>query len=150
MVALIAACATACSEAPSYYPGTRAEWQQDAALVDSLSYLVPTDSLYRAYHASLEARDLQAAHQEIACIEIELRLRHGTYPAVLAIDRMKDTLWAEADQPRVLAHDQRLPPAMEMGSTQCGFPDSLWAAKRALPWALNHVDPRHRPRHWGK
>lgn len=151
--ALVLAFVLACDEPqrPPSYPGTVAEWQRDSALVDSLSRLVRTDTLYHAYHASLDAKDLQAAHQQLTCMREELHLRHGLYPAQLAIERMEDTVWTRADLSRVRAHNARLPAAMVLSLNEaCGFPDSLWAASDSLPPAVRLVDPRHRPRYWGK
>lgn len=53
----------ACEEAAPAYPATLGEWRVDSAFVDSLSRLVPTDSLHHAMRAVLPAEDLEAAHQ---------------------------------------------------------------------------------------
>jgi len=136
---------TGCGEEPPYYDGTVAEWQRDSAMVDSLSRLVPTDSLYAAWRAVLVAQDLQAAHQRIACNATELRLRYGTHPAALAIERMEDTLWRGVDPELIRAHDARVPKAMELSVDEaCGFPGHLWL-QNSMPEAANRVDPRRRP-----
>lgn len=143
---LISAAATVnCHEAPPLYYGTVAEWQRDSAFVDSLSHRVPTDSLYTAWHAALVAEDLQAAHQRITCIHVELGLRHGTYPTELAIERMNDTLWKGVDPELIRAHNARAPAAMDLSVDEaCGFPSHLWL-RDSVPEVANQVDPRRRP-----
>lgn len=147
MITLAASLSACSNDAPPYF-GTLEEWQRDSAIVDSISRGVQTDSLYHAYRAALSASDLQQAHQKIVCFELELRRRHGNYPALLAIDRMKDTVWNGIDPSLVRAHDERAPAAMSMrgDSETCGWPESLKARNDRLPEAVGNVDPRHRPR----
>jgi len=142
---------TACHESsPGFYPGTLAEWQRDSAVVDSLSHRAPTDSLYAAYRFLLVAGDQEEAHRRILRMLSELHGRYGTYPAEIAIDRMKDTLWTPSDMELLMAREELPPGGMVVSEEACRHPRDLWAGSDSLPPAVHTVDPRHRPRYWGR
>jgi hypothetical protein len=70
-----------------------AKWLADSAVRDSVSRLVNTDSLYRLYHAMLNAPDPHDLLQPRACEGYRLVYRYGVLPVELAVKRMEDTVW---------------------------------------------------------
>ncbi len=144
VLVLVAGCG---GDVPLYH-GTLAEWQRDSAVVDSLARLVPTDPLYHAYHGALTASDLNAAHQLIACFHVGLASRHGSYPASIATQRMRDTLWKGVAPSLIAEHDARVPAAMDlaMDGEECADAESVLGPVRKYDPVADAVDPRHRPR----
>lgn len=143
----LAACLglSACDRMSStYYEGTVADWQRDSAIVDSVSRLIPTDKVYDAYRNLPFATDLRAAQQDRYCLELELEFRYGRFPARLAIQRMKDTLWRPADSAQSRAYQERARLAVPL-TTECGFPKALLLSSDTMPPAVNRVYPLERP-----
>jgi hypothetical protein len=84
------------------YAATLNKWLRDSAVIDSLSRLVNTDSLYRLYRRMLvPTTDSGAVLNAIACEGERLGVRHGSLPSRDAIDRMLDTLWQGLDPKRI-------------------------------------------------
>jgi hypothetical protein len=107
-----------------HYAATLQQWLRDSTVIDSLSRLVNTDSLYRLNRAMLEARDPHDLIAPIDCEIFRLTTRHGTLPAEVAIDRMRDTLWKTADRAalRRLASVEGRVTMLESDAEHCGDP----------------------------
>lgn len=78
------------------YERRLAEWLRDSAILDSMTKLVPTDSLYRLYrHAVDPAGVTLAVFQEAWCEEIYLEEKFGVVPARRAERKLQDTMYRD-------------------------------------------------------
>lgn len=112
---------------PEPLPGElKPEWQailrHDSLVIDSLSRLVNTDSLYRLNHALITATDIPGLLQAAACEQSRLVRRHGVRPLELALRRMEDTLWKNgpADGNSRIASRITAPGMVTVGERACG------------------------------
>jgi len=80
----------------SAYLAQLAKWKRDSFVLDSLTQLARTDSLYRLYRRSLEAAGTTPALlEEVNCEYARLRRVVGAIPARRAFERMRDTVFAD-------------------------------------------------------
>lgn len=96
-------CLLGCSRPPgsstedssrSAYTAEEQRYRRAEFVLDSLSKLVDTDSLYRLRRATLAPGDTMSILRAISCETFRLTWRHGSIPAVRAIKRMDDTVWS--------------------------------------------------------
>ncbi|MFL5614870.1 MAG: hypothetical protein ACJ796_14500 [Gemmatimonadaceae bacterium] len=99
------------------------KWLRDSTVIDSLSRLVPTDSVYRMYRGLLVAQDPAPLMQDIKCAEFALRWQYGSLPAGDAIRRMRDTVYSKADQTAVNRTEDRFPQTgmFLLSPSRCGI-----------------------------
>jgi len=72
------------------------EWQRDSAVLDSMTRLVRTDSLFQLYRRATEPSGVTlAVFQEAWCEELQLSKRYGVVPARRAAQRMRDTVYRD-------------------------------------------------------
>jgi hypothetical protein len=83
-------------------------------MLDSLSRFVRTDSLVRLHIVAIDAPDaaIPALAQEIGCEVARLNWRHGTGPALTAMRRMRDSLWAGRPEVYKRTNERLLPYGM--------------------------------------
>jgi hypothetical protein len=128
------------------------EWllrvQRDSSVIDSLSRLVNTDSLYRLNEAMRTARDPRPLVHEAACERARLQNRHGLRPTTLAVRRMADTLW-RPDKRRIEREiESRMPQAdmITVSAKLCGYgdpaPDSVAGVSLRFPPAKRVARPQ--------
>jgi hypothetical protein len=80
----------------SAYLTQLAKWERDSFVLDSLTRLAHTDSLYRLYRRSLEpGGTTPALLEEVNCEYARLRRLVGAVPARRAFERMRDTVFAD-------------------------------------------------------
>jgi hypothetical protein len=80
----------------SAYAIARAKFVHDSTVIDSLTRLVRTDTLFKLYRdALLPGANGQVLLQKVWCEEVALRLRYGILPASRAMNRMKDTVYRD-------------------------------------------------------
>lgn len=94
-------------------------WERADFVLDSLSRLVNTDSLYRLRRAILLPADTSTLLREMHCEVVRLRWRYGSAPAARAVKRMEDTLWRGAsifDSARVDAYPR---PPVDIAAGSC-------------------------------
>jgi len=82
--------------ADSTYLARLAKWRRDSLVLDSLTALARTDSLYHLYRRALAAPGTSPALlEEVNCEYARLRRRVGIVPAQRAFGRMRDTVYAD-------------------------------------------------------
>jgi hypothetical protein len=80
----------------SAYQQELADWLRDSTVLDSMSRLVPTDSLYRLYRRALEPSGVpRELVQRVWCEELRLTLQYGMIPSERAVDRLLDTVYRD-------------------------------------------------------
>jgi hypothetical protein len=80
----------------SVYRAHLAKWQRDSAVLDSLTRLVRTDSLYALYRAALgPARASPKLIEAIACEWVRLSRLYGQIPSRRAEMRVLDTVYSD-------------------------------------------------------
>jgi hypothetical protein len=80
----------------SLYASNLKKYIRDSVVLDSLTNLVNTDSLYKLYRRALEPAGAdQALVQAVYCEETRLGLVHGTIPWKRAVARMLDTVYRD-------------------------------------------------------
>jgi len=99
------------SNADTSYQVALKQFLRDSTVIDSLSRLVPTDSLYHLYRAVLVASDPTIVMQQIKCEEFSLRWHYGSLPARDAIARMRDSVYKRNEQELVKRVEERFPEA---------------------------------------
>jgi hypothetical protein len=106
------------------YEGRLSRWLHDSAVIDSLSRLAPTDSLYRLYRAMYIAQKPAVYVAPIACFEFNLRWQYGDAPAEAAMHRMMDTLWKPGEGDGLKAIERRMPSTafFSISDSICGRP----------------------------
>ena len=75
------------------YERAMTKWISDSLVIDSVSRLINTDSLYRLNRNKVFAADPYPFLQPIACERFRLVRRFGALPLEHAMARMNDTLW---------------------------------------------------------
>ena len=80
----------------SVYAAKLKKYLRDSTVLDSLTKLVPTDSLYALYRLALEPgkADVKLV-AAVWCEELRLSLVHGTIPQKRATRRMLDTVYRD-------------------------------------------------------
>lgn len=78
----------------------QASTQRANFVVDSLSQLVNTDSLFRLRRAMLTSIDTAGLFNAMLCESYALQWQHGGIPADRAIKRMQDTVWQDMSSAR--------------------------------------------------
>lgn len=113
---------TASGCAPDYERS--ATYAADSALVDSIARTIPTDSLFSLSRQTLFAEDYQAAAQAAACELVRLEFRYGLYPALVAKQRMTDTLWIGIHPDTFATRIARWPAGVLIHGepSECGLP----------------------------
>lgn len=72
------------------------KYLRDSTVLDSLTRLVRTDSLYKLYRLALEPGRADAKLvAAVWCEELRLTLIHGPVPEKRAVDRMLDTVYSD-------------------------------------------------------
>ena len=102
--AVVASTLVACAQAPpeqtpvtpAVDPALLRERDRRIAAFDSVVRLVNTDSLYKLWHAMLTPADFRTTHALMQCELVRLGYRYES-AADVAIRRMQDTLWRDAD-----------------------------------------------------
>ena len=90
-----AASALSASE-DSDYAAKLKKYLRDSAVLDSLTNVVRTDSLYKLYRLALEPHRVDVKLvAAVWCEELRLTLIHGPVPEKRAVDRMLDTVYRE-------------------------------------------------------
>jgi hypothetical protein len=84
------------AERDSAYKARLAQWLRDSVLLDSMTRLVNTDSLYRLYRRALEPPGVTLALMtDVSCEEVRLKIRFGSVPAGRAIHVVQDTMYRD-------------------------------------------------------
>ena len=86
-----------------------AHWRDDSVVIDSLSQLVPMDSLFRLRRAMLTATSPVDYVPLIMCAREDLLWRYGTRPFEAAQKRLNDTVWKHSEEADVKAMWERVP-----------------------------------------
>lgn len=80
----------------SAYKARLAQWLRDSVVLDSMSRLVNTDSLYKLYRRALEPPGVTLALMtEASCEEVRLNIGFGPIPASRAIRAVQDTMYRD-------------------------------------------------------
>ena len=88
--------ATSPAVSDSIYQRRLADWLRDSTVLDSMSRLVPTDTLYRLYRRALEPSGVpRELVQRVWCEELRLTLQYGMIPSERAVDRLLDTVYRD-------------------------------------------------------
>src|SRR5688572_26568977 len=74
------------------YVAELGKWKRDSAIIDSLSRLIPSDSLLRLRRAALSAGTDRPYRQAMLCEYMRWTSRHGSRPAEMAFDRLDSAL----------------------------------------------------------
>lgn len=85
-----------------------AKWVRDSIVRDSISRTINTDVLFRDSHRMLAAPDPNAVIGDVDCDRSRILWRYGAIPGEMAIRRMEDTVWKEADASAVRAMNVKL------------------------------------------
>jgi len=120
------------------------EQRRRIAAFDSVVRSIKTDSSYRLWHSMLSAPDIRKAQLAMMCEDARLTDVYGK-AAVVALDRMLDTLWKRDDSKLVEQMDRRLVGASpRMGRDTCGprtgSPAPAWLRHWFVP-ALPELPP---------
>lgn len=141
---------TARSSADSAYALQLKEYLRDSTVLDSLTRLVRTDSLYRLYRQALEPNKVDVKLvAAIWCEEARLTIRYRPILSDRAINRLRDTVYRDfgiEDAFRYVA--SRAPSEGQFNSSICGeFPDK---GPTIVNGTSLEVEPRRptRPRRW--
>jgi hypothetical protein len=135
--------------ADSAYASRLARWLRDSVVLDSVTRLVNTDSLFRLYRRALEPGQVTVALvQEVSCEEERLAIGHESIPAQRAIQAVRDTVYRDhgiRDGFRYFASRAPAEGVIEGGRGRCGpYPPR---APRVI--GTTHLDtelgPRPRP-----
>lgn len=71
-------------------------WLRDSIVLDSMTRLVNTDSLYRLYRRALEPGGVNnALMTAVACEQVRLKIGFGSVPAGRAIEVLQDTMYLD-------------------------------------------------------
>jgi hypothetical protein len=92
----------------SRYEVQLAKWIRDSTVVDSISRIINTDSLYRIMHATLKSAKPSTLLQAANCETDRLSRKYGQLPFDAAYARLKDTVWRGIPKAEVDALDSRL------------------------------------------
>jgi hypothetical protein len=110
----------------------RAYMRRDSQVIDSLSRLASTDSLYRLNRRLLTTPRPDSLVQAILCERARIFDKHGSRPSEIAIQRMIDTAWNGVERSRIEDVERQLASgiAFEVSERTCGqlpilAPDSI-------------------------
>lgn len=110
--------------ADSAYTSRLAQWLRDSVVLDSMTRLVNTDSLFRLYRRALEpGRVTVALVQQVSCEEERLAIGHESIPAQRAIRAVRDTVYRDhgiRDGFRYFASRAPAEGVIEGGRGRCG------------------------------
>jgi hypothetical protein len=116
--------ASARAGADSLYRVRLAKWLRDSIVLDSMTRLVQTDSLYRLYRHAVEPTGVSAALvQAVFCEEHRLEIRYGWVPSDRAVHAMLDTVFQDRGVRDGFAYFAGRAPAeghVEGGRSVCG------------------------------
>jgi len=108
----------------SVYASRLARWLRDSVVLDSMTRLVNTDSLFRLYRRALEPGQVSLeVLQEESCEEERLYIEHGSVPAKRAIRAMRDTVFRDhgiRDGMRYFISRAPAEGVIEGGARRCG------------------------------
>ena len=106
----------------SAYAAKLKKYLRDSTVLDSLTKVVQTDSLYRLYRQAILSNKVDVnLVAEVWCEELRLTTRHGIIPADRAINRLRDTVYRDIE-----VHDafdylaSRAPNEGHFNSSYCG------------------------------
>lgn len=132
----------------SAYNARLTSWLRDSVVLDSMTRLVNTDSLYKLYRRALEPPGVTLALMtEVQCEEVRLEIRFGSIPGSRAIRAVEDTMYRDHGirdgMGYFIAHAPR-EGVIETGRSRCGpYPP---AAPRAIGTTRLDTDLPQRPR----
>jgi len=98
------------------------KWNSDSLVIDSVSRLIDTDSLYRLNRNKVFAADPYPFLQPIACERFRLVRRFGALPLEQAMARMNDTLWKGIPDSTIRRYEatKSRPVSTVIGEEACG------------------------------
>lgn len=131
----------------SGYQRSLAEWLRDSVVLDSMTRLVKTDSLYRLYRRAAEPSGVSlAVVQEAWCEGIRLSATFGVVPAERAEKRLLDTVYRDLgvrDGFRYFA--AKAPASGLIESNHCRFPRAKILDSVGRTSLNEELPPRPRP-----
>ena len=125
-----------------------ARWLRDSVVLDSVTRLVKTDSLYKLYRRALEPPGVTLALMtEVSCEEVRLDIRFGSVPASRAIHAVQNTMYRDRgirDGMRYFIAHAPAEGMIEGGRSRCGpYPP---AAPKAIGTTRLDTELSQRPR----
>jgi hypothetical protein len=124
-------------------------WLRDSIVLDSVTQVVNTDTLYQLYRQALERKGVTLALMSaVACEELRLAVRYGSVPSNRAINRLLDTVYRDIGVTDGLGYFASHAPSegeIETGPSECKpFPST--ATKKIGNTRLDmDLPPRPRP-----
>ena len=129
----------------SAYAAKLKKYLRDSTVLDSLTKLVQTDSLYRLYRQALQSKNVDVnLVAQVWCEELRLTTRHGIIPADRAINRLRDTVYRD-----IGVHDafdylaSRAPDEGHFNSSVCG--ELPPPGPRVIDGTSTDIEPRRPP-----
>lgn len=107
----------------SAYNARLASWLRDSIVLDSMTRLVNTDSLYKLYRRALDPPGVTLALMtDVSCEEVRLKIGFGSVPARRAIQAVHDTMYRDRGIRDGMGYFVAHAPSegtIELGSARC-------------------------------